>query len=190
MLCAQIYSLSSGSAMPFTLFWKFMALCSNVTFKQIFFVLLQMEKYHDEIIYIQKMTKVYESYLIKPNDSLPAPDDEKVRDFPDTQHLHPLQMGPLACPLHNVPLLDSGKWTDYSDSSYPPRLLFGLKKNIWLISRLYQCPLCVKPYPAHDIGIMRQIKSHINIILYHRCGCTLAFFAAIINSTETGTEYV
>ena len=116
-----------------------------------------------------------------------APSWSHDKHYPDLYILDPLALGcNLLCPHDDKGQLSKTKeWTDFS--SKKPRLIFGMQKNIWIISRIYRCQKCKKKIRAHSAKIFEQVK-HLpaDFILSYHCGFSQELYNFIITSVAEG----
>lgn len=102
---------------------------------------------------------------------------------------HELMKKSLHCPYDGHKLRDSKKWTDASDIAYLPRILYGLERNVLLISRLYVCKHCDKKFRGHDDSLMSE-ACHQGVsppfIVFKKTGFTFALYTYIVNSITAG----
>jgi hypothetical protein len=146
-------------------------------------------KFAVEIKYLKFQEGIYQNASKKLEGVLSAPICKEWAHLPDVQLLHTLPENVLYCPLHQELLTDTHRWTDFSNKAYKPRLIYDMKKNIWLVSRLYKCCRCKSPYQANDFCLMRQCKSAPTFILFKKSGVSLSYYTYIANSVETGKMF-
>jgi hypothetical protein len=94
----------------------------------------------------------------------------------------------LNCPLHNIELVVTDKWT-LTDKirDRPPRMLYHIGRNCLLVSRLYKCGQCNECYKAHNESLSLQLDhTPVPFILFHRSGCTTKVFDLIVKTIECG----
>jgi hypothetical protein len=117
--------------------------------------------------------------------------DSPLSKYPLLLHYHPMVTTScvLCCPIHDCELTDSGLWSDGDClKRYPPRLLYGVSRNVLLISRLYYCKSSqCDPYRAHDASILLQLTDHLaEFVLFHQCGVTIEAYNLIVYTVITG----
>jgi hypothetical protein len=158
----------------------------SMTFLKLFYVIFQMASSQVKA-YLHHMKGIYASSSKPLTGILSAPEEEEWEDLPDVRFYHPLPKNKLMCPIHEPLLLfDTGRWTDFSNEAYPPRLVYCLKKNFWMISRLYSCPRCDNVYIAHDESLLDQMSESPNFMMYRQSGISVPFYTYIVNSVDTG----
>ena len=100
----------------------------------------------------------------------------------------------LKCPYEDHPDLTSDDdlskgWCDFGEKH--PRLLLGISRNIWLVSRIYNCAKCRSPYLAHDPEVLKQIPRSFSspFLLFHKVGVHSELHQLIINNISKGISF-
>ena len=98
----------------------------------------------------------------------------------------------LFCFVHpNEQLSATGRWTSGTNKSYQPRRLFNYGRNVALVSALYTCKKCTKPFRAHDPVLLRQLPESFccQFILFHRSGVTKSLYSLVQGCLENGVTF-
>jgi hypothetical protein len=95
--------------------------------------LFQAAKDQCQIEYLQFMEHHHLTSKTPFQGILSAPSKPEWRNMPDVifYSCH----DPLKCPVDHTILIDMQLWCDGSNSSCPPRLIFGIAKNVLLVSK-------------------------------------------------------
>ena len=79
------------------------------------------------------------------------------------------------------------RWIDGSKTYEQPRVLYSLRKDVLLVSRVY---LCKNKHQilSHDSGILSQVKGDFPppFVLFHRAGVTRELFQFVISHIRAG----
>ena len=79
------------------------------------------------------------------------------------------------------------RWIDGSKTYEQPRLLYGLRNDVLLVSRVY---LCKNKHQiiSHDSRILSQLQDDFNppFVLFHRAGVTKELFQFVISHIRAG----
>ena len=119
--------------------------------------------------------------------------DGNFKDFPKLRFFDPMgdQQLKILCPVHNLELQNSGQWCDFTNKEFKPRLVFDCGRNLLLISKLYRCKHCQKPYRAHSEEIFCQIKDQIpnEFLFLWKTVITSDLYDNIVNSSIRGKAF-
>ena len=133
--------------------------------------------------FIRKVLK----FNLPPNLYFKPPTWSEEKHFPDVFLFDPMSLNyRLQCPVDShALLLQTSDWTDFG--SKDARLIYGSQKNVWLVSKLYNCPKCKSKIRAHSDGILTQIKEiPTDFILTFQAGFTQELHNLIITSIAEG----
>jgi hypothetical protein len=126
--------------------------------------------------YIQKMM------LRTANSLLEAPCDS---DHPNIIVYNPQPITRFICPRCSGSLKKTNNFTDGSNPAHPPRIIYHISRNVYLISVILSCQKC-GIWLAHDCNIMQQAREERMFLLYHQSGVTKELFMIIINTMNEG----
>ena len=122
-----------------------------------------------------------------------APKKGKWKSYPDLFVFDPVNNLNLeiVCPANSKhgSLGTTGSWTDFGKKQ--PRLIYGLKRNAWLISRLLKCSTCKSLYLSHDKEILSQLPDSeiTDFLLFKRSGMFRDLFNLIIGMISKGQTF-
>jgi len=137
--------------------------------------------------YVSHQMGIYQKGLIA------APRNGEWMSFPDLFVFDPMNDLKLeiVCPTdsqHGL-LTTTDFWTDFGKQK--PRLIYGLKRNAWLISRQLKCSTCVSLYLSHDKTILSQLPDSeiTEFLLFKRSGIFRDLFNLIIGMITKGQTF-
>ena len=122
-----------------------------------------------------------------------APKKGKWKSYPDVFVFDPVNDLKLeiVCPEESKHgfLKTTKSWTDFGKRD--PRLIYGLKRNAWLISRLLKCDTCKNPYLSHDKGILSQLPDSevTDFLLFTRSAIFRDLFNLIVCLISKGQTF-
>ena len=95
------------------------------------------------------------------------------------------------CPLNNhntVSLKSLDSWTIKHGTGHMPSPLFlyGIGRNVLVVSSLLECVVCTEPIAAHSDHILKQVNFPLPFIRSYKLGLTMDAFDLIIKSIEGG----
>jgi hypothetical protein len=79
------------------------------------------------------------------------------------------------------------KWTSDSGCKYQPRLLYGIGRNVLLVSALYSCKAC-GDFLGHDASLLSQLHKSVQLpfVLFHQAGFTYEASQLSVNAIIEG----
>ena len=112
-----------------------------------------------------------------------APKTGRFKLYPDLFVFDPVNDLKLKimCPVDDQHgfLTTTNSWTNFGKK--PPSLIYGLKRNAWLISRLLKCTTCVSYHLSHHQGILSQLPdSEITEVLFFKKSAIFRYMFNII----------
>ena len=131
-----------------------------------------------------------------PNVFVKAPTSGIFKDMPDIYIFDPIGQSKmdLRCRKtdkrhENSKIVLTRSWTDFG--RFSPRIIYGIEKNIYLVSRVYFCPVCKKTIRAISPYFVRQLPMTLvnDFILYHDSALTSTLYNLIINQVARGTTF-
>lgn len=122
-----------------------------------------------------------------------APKTGKWKLHPDIYKFDPINDLKLeiVCPddsKHGF-LRTTDSWSDFGKRD--PRLIYGLKRNAWLISRLLKCSTCTTSYLSHDKEILSQLPDSevTEFLVFKRSAIFRDLFNLIITMISHGQTF-
>ena len=122
-----------------------------------------------------------------------APKTGKWKLYPDLFVFDPVinLKVEIMCPVdsnHGF-LKTTDSWTDFGKRN--PRLIYGLKRNAWLISRCLKCSTCTTLYLSYDKEILSQLPDSevTEFLLFKRSAIFRDLFNLIITMISHGQTF-
>ena len=80
-------------------------------------------------------------------------------------------------------------WTDYGQG--PPRLIYGLSRNAYLVARYYKCSACNKLIRSSNPYFVRQLPSYpvFDFVLYNNSGVSSEVYNTIVTDIVNGVPF-
>ena len=97
----------------------------------------------------------------------------------------------LVCPLGHGALKNTNNWT-YSHTTgnnFSPLFLYGIGKNILVVSALLECDVCSEPIASHSDHILQQVNFPLPFSKSYKIGLSMDAFNLILKSIECGMNF-
>ena len=89
------------------------------------------------------------------------------------------------CQEHKSPISDTGRWTNNEWKKFPPRKVYDLNGNFFLISKVYQCPGC-----GYILGHSEKMQPFSlgasSITFFHQMAISRLFLTSLVSSISEG----
>lgn len=127
-----------------------------------------------------------------PQGLVTAPKKGKWKTFPDIIVFDPLQdlKVEVLCPANSDHGLLRRTETFADFGKRNPRLIYGLKRNAWLVSQLLKCSKCPGFFLSHEKSILSQLPGDevVQFLLFHKGGVFRDLFNLIITMITKGKD--